>query len=225
MSKLKFNTSHSKLKHLSNKFRANTQKLTTPNDSTMATFQLVALSATIPNLQSLARWFGATLFTTSHRPVPLQEMVVAAGKVLDTNGKVIRILQSAGTDKLNLSDQECVVELCSEGLRRGQQIIVFCSSRNMCEVSVRLLVEKLTQINPLNISGSLDAVPVGVVHEGSTHSLETLRLERLACVGRLEDTYGEGGLALPVSQETLLAGLRQGIAFHHAGTSIALTFA
>ena len=39
--------------------------------------QLIAMSATVPNLDKLASWLGGHQYTTGFRPVPLTEMVVA----------------------------------------------------------------------------------------------------------------------------------------------------
>jgi replicative superfamily II helicase len=142
-------------------------------------------------------------------------MVVSGGRVMDTSGAVLRSL-----DK-NLSEQNCVMELCSEGLQRGQQIIVFCSSRNMCEATVRMLGEKADDVFRSSHAMSDDVPPVpidfGITHQGCTHTLDTLRQERIACVRRLEEKCRESGCALSVAQDTLLLGLRRGVAFHHAG--------
>ena len=43
-------------------------------------FQVVAMSATFPNLAEVARWLKAELYVTSFRPVQVQEYVKTIGR-------------------------------------------------------------------------------------------------------------------------------------------------
>ena len=48
--------------------------------------QLVAMSATVGNIEQLAAWFDAKLYISTFRPIPLIENIVSADAVYDTEG-------------------------------------------------------------------------------------------------------------------------------------------
>ncbi len=56
--------------------------------------QIVGMSATIPNLADLQKWFQGDMFTASFRPVPLYEHVVLKGCVQDKSGQIVRKTKS-----------------------------------------------------------------------------------------------------------------------------------
>ena len=48
------------------------------------------MSATLPNLDMLARWLLAELYRTEYRPVPLYEYVNVEENIFDNNMKKVR---------------------------------------------------------------------------------------------------------------------------------------
>ena len=51
------------------------------------------MSATLSNLDLLARWLSADLYTTQYRPVPLTEMVKIGNVIYSTQMKQIRTIE------------------------------------------------------------------------------------------------------------------------------------
>lgn len=52
--------------------------------------QIVGMSATLPNIESFQKWFKASVYVTSYRPVPLKEHFVVNGDIYTNEGKVLR---------------------------------------------------------------------------------------------------------------------------------------
>ena len=82
--------------------------------------QIIALSATIPNAEELARWLGARLITSEWRPVPLKEAVFKGYKLHYSDGSTREVERASG-----YAD----VDLALDSLRSGGQSIVFTMSR------------------------------------------------------------------------------------------------
>ena len=52
--------------------------------------QILGMSATIPNLESVATWLCAQTYIGDFRPVPLREHLCVDGKVFDTDMREMR---------------------------------------------------------------------------------------------------------------------------------------
>lgn len=52
--------------------------------------QIIGMSATLPNLDLLARWLNAELYSTNYRPVPLMEWVKIGTNVYDGSLNLVR---------------------------------------------------------------------------------------------------------------------------------------
>lgn len=156
--------------------------------------QLIALSATIKNIEDLASWFRASLYVTTHRPVPLREMICAGLDVYDLMGTHLRKLN---LPKLNLDiESNAMIFFAAEGLQHGQQVIIFCPSRNLCESTVRLICKHSELISPIQ---GIDLVEA-----------------RKKAVERYKQTYLPGCHPTP-GQELIEQGILHGVAYHHAG--------
>jgi helicase len=189
----------SKLKFLIDKSRPNSPLL----------IQLIALSATIQNIEDLASWFRAALYVTTYRPVPLREMVCAGLDVLERNGNQLRKLEPSRS-KLD-SDSHAMLYLCFEGLKHGQQVIIFCSSRNQCETSVKLICQHF------HSNTSTSSVSPFLSHH-SSDQFDAITQSRKKILEEFKRTYPAGHRPTP-SQELLEQGIQMGVAYHHAGVT------
>ena len=92
--------------------------------------QIIGMSATLPNLDILARWLDADLFKTEFRPVPLTEMVKIGSDIYDSNLTKLRSLNLGQTFK---NDEDHIIPLCLETIKDGCSVLIFCPTKNWCE--------------------------------------------------------------------------------------------
>lgn len=170
-------------------------------------FQLIALSATMSNVRDLASWFHACLYTTTFRPVILHETVVCGNKVYDPlTSLVTRTLNASLKDDVN----DVVCELSVQGLvNMQQQILVFCSSRNMCEQTIKWLT---------------DNMPTNDVCDRPCQEDEYFK-RRVVLYNNILKCEGRGG-DVSVPPRGMMTAWREsivrGMIFHHAGMDTAM---
>ncbi|KAI4459665.1 dna polymerase i [Holotrichia oblita] len=82
--------------------------------------QIIGMSATLPNLNLLADWLNAVLYTTNYRPIPLYEQYHVNGEIYDNKMNLVRrlpILNELETDTDN------ILQLCLETIENSSQQI------------------------------------------------------------------------------------------------------
>lgn len=79
------------------------------SQSTTAGVQIIGMSATLPNLDLLARWLNAELYSTSYRPVPLMEWVKIGPNVYDDSLNLVRQFTPALPVKVRVSSQHLMI--------------------------------------------------------------------------------------------------------------------
>ncbi len=85
--------------------------------------QIVAMSATLPNLEEVAGWMDATLFHTDFRPVALQDSYKLGDNLYDPRGRLLRQLPPcAQTGRGPQQDPDRVVTLVEEACLKGDQV-------------------------------------------------------------------------------------------------------
>ena len=89
--------------------------------------QVVGLSATLPNLDTLSKWLAAEFYTADFRPVELIEMILCKNILYDSKLSPVRSL-STSPDVL-----ENIKYLCSETLQGGHSLLIFCPTKRWCE--------------------------------------------------------------------------------------------
>ena len=151
--------------------------------------QLVGMSATLPNLDTLANWLGAELYHTDFRPVPLQEMVKIGSELYDANFKKLREV-----DESNVlpGDEDGILSVCRERISQGHSVLIFCPTKAWCE----------------NLSSTLAGAHAMLTGEEGGAFLDKTRLLEIS--EQLKRT--QVGL-----DQVLGRTVPHGVAFHHAG--------
>lgn len=104
-------------------------KYMTTKDTTLK-IQIIGMSATLPNLNTLAQWLNAKLYTTTFRPIPLEERVLVNSEIYDNELRLIRTLQA----KPELTaDTDNILQLCLETICDDCSVLIFCPTKNWCE--------------------------------------------------------------------------------------------
>ncbi|XP_052244253.1 DNA polymerase theta-like [Dreissena polymorpha] len=171
---------------------------------TPPSIQIVGMSATLPNLDLLARWLHADLYRTDFRPVPLAECVKIGNQVFDSEMKPLREVDVKYAVK---GDEDHVVPLCIETMRGGHSILIFCPTKNWCESLAEQVARELYR---------LLRDPSLAVHkqpEGGASDVLVLPLDPRTLLDTLEQLR-----RTPVGLDSVLARTVQyGVAYHHAG--------
>ena len=154
--------------------------------------QLIGMSATLPNLSTLATWLQAELYHTEFRPVPLKEMVKIGPTIYAADFKK---LQDIDQSESVPGDEDDILFLCRERVIQGHSVLIFCPTKVWCE----------------NLAATLARAFAGFVDCQDERSKQFLDVSSL--VGMCEQLKRtQVGLDRVLEQT-----VPKGIAFHHAG--------
>ena len=127
--------------------------------------QLLGMSATLPNLSTLAKWLNAVLYQTDYRPVPLQEMIKIGDTLYDYNFNAVDKLT---TGKMATEDEE-IAAICCERIANGHSVLIFCPTKAWCEKLATTLAQSRSVQGAIIDRTGLDSVceqlrrtPVGI---------------------------------------------------------------
>ncbi|MCJ1378258.1 hypothetical protein MMC17_001355 [Xylographa soralifera] len=127
--------------------------------------QLVGMSATLSNTETLAKWLGAKFFQSAYKPVPIEEYLVYDNDIysVSTSGaffktasqlkaietKTIptphRIVQRSQHIELARPMTNTIVALALETVEAGYAVLVFCASRASCQTTAELISHAMLQ--------------------------------------------------------------------------------
>jgi len=171
--------------------------------------QVLGLSATVPNVEEIARWLGAEAVVSRWRPVPLREAVFKDYKLYFGDGGVVEVERVHGVPDLDLA-------LHVAG--RGGQTLVFSQSRRRAMSLARRAARKArlpfdrrvareAAARVEEASGAPRALReelAGLLARGVAyhHAGLTSELRRI-----VEDAFRAGGVAVLYSTPTLAAGV------------------
>ena len=99
--------------------------------------QILALSATIRNVDEVAEWLDADYIKTDWRPVPLKEGVAYGDRIIFNDGSVKKLESLHDTDAVNIAVNSVV---------EGGQSIIFVESRRRAQSMARLASEALVHV-------------------------------------------------------------------------------
>ncbi|TQV97361.1 DNA-directed DNA polymerase theta [Cordyceps javanica] len=193
------------------------------------TVQIVGMSATIPNMDLMAKWLDAHSFETRYRPVPIEEHLVCDGAVFAAddprrlpdnavqlkNGLVDAVRTIGASLHKELSDPvlNAVVTLAHETASAGYGVLVFAGSRSMTESVARCISRVMPDISEMHeatlakrtdLLDELRSLPTGL-----DHILEETMLAGITAEERdlIAAAYDSGTLLVCVATCSLAAGI------------------
>ncbi|XP_062868243.1 DNA polymerase theta, partial [Trichomycterus rosablanca] len=158
--------------------------------------QIVGMSATLPNLELLARWLNAELYHTDYRPVPLMEWVKIGSKIYDGAMNLVRPFTPALPVK---GDDDHIVSLCFETVQDGHSALLFCPSKNWCEKLADSIAREFYNLYHQEKQSGSAVQSVSLNPEG------------------LQDVVAQLKRAPAGLDEILKRTVPWGVGFHHAG--------
>ncbi|XP_059382324.1 DNA polymerase theta isoform X1 [Carassius carassius] len=164
--------------------------------SASAGVQIVGMSATLPNLDLLAHWLKAELYSTNYRPVPLMEWVKIGTNVYDGSMNLIRQFTPALPVK---GDDDHIVSLCFETVQDGHSALLFCPSKNWCEKLADSIGREFYNLHHKEMQSGSGVRSISLNQEG------------------LQDVVAQLKRAPAGLDQVLQRTVPWGVAFHHAG--------
>uniref|UniRef100_A0A8C1QZ25 DNA polymerase theta n=1 Tax=Cyprinus carpio TaxID=7962 RepID=A0A8C1QZ25_CYPCA len=163
--------------------------------------QIVGMSATLPNLDLLAHWLKAELYSTNYRPVPLMEWVKIGTNVYDGSMNLVRQFTPALPVK---GDDDHIVSLCFETVQDGHSALLFCPSKNWCEKLADSIGREFYNLHHKGLQ-------IQIYQSGSGVQSISLNQEGL------QDVVAQLKRAPASLDQVLQRTVPWGVAFHHAG--------
>ncbi|MES1921303.1 hypothetical protein MHBO_002849, partial [Bonamia ostreae] len=154
--------------------------------------QVIGLSATLPNLEDISKWLDASLFVTNFRPIPLKELFCCENTVFNSKLEKIGKIDFDEQEKPKNNEIRILSKLCDESLKENKSVLVFGSSKKICENTAKWLSM--------------------IAKERPRNDLKN-GLRRAEILEKLSKT--QFGL-----DEVLNLSVPNGIAFHHSGLTV-----
>ncbi|OUM69308.1 hypothetical protein PIROE2DRAFT_22480, partial [Piromyces sp. E2] len=176
--------------------------------------QIIGMSATLPNIDEIARWLNAALYITDFRPVPLEEFIVVDNIVYDSKFNV----KERFTFKRHPSDPNFIVPLVHGAVSQNNSVLIFCSTKFNCEQCARKLShffsnngdakvkekreELINQLSrcPAGLDSILEITVIcGIAYHHSGLTMEEREL--------LEEAFRNGIINVLIATSTLASGV------------------
>ncbi|KAJ5696951.1 hypothetical protein N7536_007363 [Penicillium majusculum] len=139
--------------------------------------QIVGMSATLSNTEMLAQWMNAKFYISTYRPIPIDEYLVyengiypaaTSRQLFQTASKLTaaaslhdtipphRIIEPSTFKQLSNSATNAMVALAVETAAAGFGSLVFCGSRNACQIHAATIGEAMPPAEPEELNKRLD---------------------------------------------------------------------
>jgi len=173
--------------------------------------QIIGMSATLPNVDMLARWMNAALYETTFRPVPLELLVQCDNRVFSTDLKEI----GESAQHFGAKDYDGAASLCWDAVQENQSVLCFCPTKMRCEKGAVQIAELFGSVNigqPFDeLIQQLEDSPAGlcpilaetIPHKVAYHHAGLTMEERRI----LEQAFREGVVRVLCCTSTLAAGV------------------
>ena len=160
-----------------------------------ANIQILALSATINNVDEIAGWLNAKYIVTSWRPINLKEGVILQDEIQYKDNE---------TRKIEQETRFTVINMVLNTLRNGGQALIFASTRKNAVSAAKQVASHMDKI----------LIP----KTGSKIVKKSLEEQTKGALEKEAHKILESGEHTQIGEE--LADLvRNGVAYHHAGLS------
>ncbi|MEM1586247.1 MAG: DEAD/DEAH box helicase [Candidatus Bathyarchaeia archaeon] len=173
--------------------------------------QILALSATIKNVDEIAEWLNAKPVTTDWRPVKLREGILYDNEVQFKDGSSIKIDRVVKDPVINLAVR-CV--------KQGGQVLIFASSRKNAVSVARKAYSEVSQLIPKSLKRSIESLAEEIQASGERTRLSDALAELvrggvafhhagLSGAHRkiIEDSFRDGKIKVLTATPTLAFGV------------------
>ena len=92
--------------------------------------QIVGMSATISNLDLIAKWLNASFYQTNFRPIDLNECIKYEEKLFS---KTLDLVGRIQLDQRIENDPDHLIHLVYETIRQKLGVLLFCPTKSRCE--------------------------------------------------------------------------------------------
>lgn len=133
--------------------------------SDMPELRVIALSATIPNADEIARWLGARLVASDWRPVPLREGVYFEGAAIFNDGTVTWVERKSGV---------AAIDLAVATIREGGQALLFVNTRKSAEAAATKAARPIAGLLEAGQRETLKTIS----HKALSAAMEPTKLEK-----------------------------------------------
>ena len=158
--------------------------------------QILALSATINNVDEIAGWLNAKPIVTTWRPINLKEGVILQDEISYRDGDSRKIEQET---------RFTVINMVLSTLRNGGQALIFASTRKNAVSAAKQVASHMDKI----------LVP----KSGSKIVKQGLEAQKQRVCWRKKQTRSSRLASTPRLSDELADLVRCGVAYHHAGLS------
>ncbi|KAF8535721.1 P-loop containing nucleoside triphosphate hydrolase protein [Trichophaea hybrida] len=130
--------------------------------------QIVGMSATLSNIETVGKWLNAQVYECTYRPIPLSEHIVYDSAVYTHSHNLETTIPPSETKELKDPITNAIITLALEAADQNFGVLVFCESRRRCEDLSLLLrifmVAASDELQPkrFNVLGDLATTATGI---------------------------------------------------------------